>query len=186
MVGDSDGDVSDLVDGSVDGLADSLDGVGPGLVSDGLSDGLVGPHWAVDLLGAEGGNVLEHGLGHVSGGDDGCGLVGGDGCGDVSVGSLSHGVGQGGDLGHDLSEGVGLGGGVGKVASQPVVLDGGGVVGGSPDEVGGGSQGEGGGDGSRAAEGDQSGEKQEGLKCGRCYRNLVAVPEFLLQQVTRV
>ena len=124
-MGDTDGDLSDLVDGSVDGLADGLDGVGPGLVSDGLGDGLVGPHWAVDLLGAEGWDVLEDRLGNVVGLDNGGWLVGGNGGGDVGVGGLSHGMGQGGDLGHHLGEGVSLSGGVGEVASQPVVLDGG-------------------------------------------------------------
>jgi len=175
LVGDSHGDLLDSMDWSVDGLADGLDGVGPGLVHDGLADGLVGPDWAVDLLGAEGWDVLEDGLRDVVSLDDGGGLVGGDGSWDVSVGGLSHGVGQGGDLGDDLSEGVGLGGGVGEVASQPVVLDGGGVMGRGPDQVGGGGHHAGGGDhhagggdlhGSRAAESDESGEEQEGVHGG--------------------
>jgi len=131
--GDTDGDMSDLMDWGVDSLADGLDGVGPGLVSDGLGDGLVGPDWAVDLLCAEGRDVLEDGLSDVVGLDDGGGLVGGDGSWDVGVGGLGHGVGQGGDLGDDLSEGVSLGGGVGEVPPQPVVLDGGGVMGRGPD-----------------------------------------------------
>jgi len=160
-------DLLDLVDWSVDGLADSLDGVGPGLVHDGLADGLVGPDWAMDMLGAEGWDVLEDGLGHVVGLDDGGGLVGVDGGGDVGVGGLSHRVGQGGDLGHHLGEGMSLSGGVGKVASQPVVLDGGGVVGGSSHQVG--SSGQGGREhahGGSAAKSDQSGEEQEGVHGG--------------------
>merc|ERR550517_103630 len=108
-VGDTDGDMSDLMDWGVDSLADGMDGVGPGLVSDGLGDGLVGPDWAVDQLCAEGRDVLEDGLSDVVGLDDGGGLVGGDGSWDVGVGGLGHGVGQGGDLGDDLSEGVSLG-----------------------------------------------------------------------------
>merc|ERR550519_2903670 len=86
----------------------------------------------MDLLGAEGWDVLEDGLGNVVGLDDGGGLGGGDG----GVGGLSHGVGQGGDLGGDLGVGVSLGGGVGEVAAQPVVLDGGTVMGRGPDEGG--------------------------------------------------
>lgn len=125
VVRDSDWDLLDSVDWGVDGLADSLDGVGPGLVHDGLADGLVGPHWAMDLLGAEGWDVLEDRLGNVVSLDDRGGLVGVDGGGDVGVGGLGHGVSQGGDLGHDLGEGVSLSGGVGKVTTQSVVLDGG-------------------------------------------------------------
>ena len=79
VVRDGNGDLLDGVDGGVDSLADGLDGVGPGLVHDGLADGLVGPHWAVDLLGAEGWDVLEDGLGDVVSLDDGGGLVGVDG-----------------------------------------------------------------------------------------------------------
>merc|ERR1719479_580015 len=100
---------------------------GGGNVSDG---GLVSDGRSVDLLGAEGGDVLEDGLGNVGGLDNGSGLVSGNGGGDVGLDGLGHGVGQGGDLGGDLGEGVGLSGGVGKVASQPVVLDGSGVMGG--------------------------------------------------------
>jgi len=124
------------VDGGGEVLGDLLDGVGPGLVHKGLVDGLMGPHGAGDLLGAESGDVLEDGLGHVGGLDDGGGLVGGDGGGDVGVGGLGHGVGEGGDLGGDLGVGVGLGGGVCEVTSQPVVLDGGAVVSWGPDEGG--------------------------------------------------
>jgi len=172
-VGDSDGDLSDLMDWGVDSLADGLHGVGPGLVSDGLGDGLVSPHWSVDLLGAEGWDVLEDGLGDVVGLDDGGGLVGVNWGGDVGVSGLSHGVGQGGDLGSDLSEGVSLSGGVGKVAAQPVVLDGGRVMSWSSDQVRSSGEGSSGSHSSGghghcgcAAEGDQSGEKQEGVHGG--------------------
>ena len=161
------GDGAVLVDGGGVGLGDLLAGVGPGLVHKGLVDGLVGPDGSVDLLGAEGGDVLEDGLGHVGSLDDGSGLVGGDGGGDVGLDGLSDGVGQGGDLGGDLGEGVGLGGGVGEVAAQPVVLDGGRVMGRGPDQGGGAVPGEadlaghlrpGGGRGHEGCEG------QEGLR----------------------
>lgn len=172
-VRDSHGDLSDLVDWGVHSLAHGLHGVGPGLVSDGLGDGLVSSHWSVDLLGAVSWDVLEDGLSDVVGLDDGGGLVGGNWGGDVGVGGLSHGVGQGGDLGSDLSEGVSLSSGVGKVATQPVVLDGGRVMSRSSDQVRGSSQGSAhshssGGhlNCSRAAESDQSGEKQEGVHGG--------------------
>jgi len=173
-VGDTDGDMSDLMDWGVDSLADGLDGVGPDLMSDGLGDGLVGPHWSVDLLGAEGWDVLEDGLSNVVGLDDGGWLVGGDGGGDVSVGGLSHGVSEGGDLGSDLGEGMSLSGGVGEVTAQPVVLDGGGVVSRSSDQVRGGSQGSSGSNrgsgghshGGSTAKSDQGGEKQEGVHGG--------------------
>jgi len=172
--GDTDGDMSDLMDWGVDSLADGLDGVGPGLVSDGLGDGLVGPHWSGDMLGAEGWDVLEDGLSDVVGPDDGGWLVGGDGSGNVSVGGLSDWVSQSGDLGSDLSEGMSLSGGVSKVTAQPVVLDGGGVVSRSSDQVGGGSQGSSGSyhgsgghfDGGSTAKSDQGGEKQEGVHGG--------------------
>ena len=172
VVRDGNGDLLDGVDGGVDSLADGLDGVGPGLVSDGLGDGLVGPHWSGDMLGAEGWDVLEDGLSDVVGPDDGGWLVGGDGSGNVSVGGLSDWVSQSGDLGSDLSEGMSLSGGVSKVTAQPVVLDGGGVVSRSSDQVRGGSQGSSGShhglgghfDDASTAKSDQGGEKQEGLK----------------------
>jgi len=173
-VGDTDGDMSDLMDWGVDSLADGLDGVGPGLVSDGLGDGLVSPHWSGDMLGAEGWDVLEDGLSDVVGPDDGGWLVGGDGSGNVSVGGLSDWVSQSGDLGSDLSEGMSLSGGVSEVTAQPVVLDGGGVVSRSSDQVRGGSQGSSGShhgsgshfDGGSTAKSDQGGEKQEGVHGG--------------------
>ena len=116
--GDSDNSLSDGVDRGVNSLGHGLDGVGPGLMHNGLSDGLVGPDGAVDGLGAEGGDVLENGLGHVGGPDNWGGLVGGDRGGDVGVGGLGHGGGEGGNLGDHLSEGVSLGGRVGKVATK--------------------------------------------------------------------
>ena len=164
-VRDGDWDLLDSVDWSVDSLADGLDSVSSGLMSDGLGDGLVGPHWAVDLLGAEGWDVLKDRLGNVVSLDDGSGLVGVDGGGDVGVGGLGHGVGQARDLRHHLGEGVGLGRGVCEVAAQPVVLDGGRVVGGGAHQVGRGGHGGGGhGHGGGAGEGDQGGEEEEGLQ----------------------
>jgi len=174
LVRDGHWDLLDSVDWSVDGLADGLDGVGPGLVGDGLGDGLVSPHWSGDMLGAEGWDVLEDGLSDVVGPDDGGWLVGGDGSGNVSVGGLSDWVSQSGDLGSDLSEGMSLSGGVSEVTAQPVVLDGGGVVSRSSDQVRGGSQGSSGShhgsgshfDGGSTAKSDQGGEKQEGVHGG--------------------
>merc|ERR1719309_1935168 len=55
-----------------------------------------------------------------------------DGAGDVGVGGLSHGGGQGGDLGGHRGKGVSLSSGVGEVSSQSVVLDGGAVMSGGP------------------------------------------------------
>jgi len=168
-VRDGDWDLLDSVDWSVDSLADGLDSVSSGLVSDGLGDGLVGPHWAGDLLGAEGWDVLEDWLSDVVGLDDGGGLVGGDGSWDVGVSGLGYGVGQGGDLRSHLSEGVSLSGGVGKVSTQSVVLNGGGVMSRGPHQVRGSSQGGssgGHGHSSCAAKSDQSGEKQEGVHGG--------------------
>jgi len=149
--------------------------VGSGLVNNGLADGLVSGHGSVDVLGAEGWDVLEHWLSNVSGLDNRGWLVGGDGGGDVGVGGLSHGVGQGGDLGGDLGEGMGLSGGVGKVSSKSVVLDAGRVMSWGSDKVWSSSNSWGSGHswsnshGSGSAEGDQRGEKQEGLKLASCY-----------------
>merc|ERR1719209_2659105 len=61
--------------------------------------------------------------------DNGGGLMGGNWGRDVGVGSLSNGVGQGGNLGNNLSESMSLSSGVGKVATQSVVLDGSRVMG---------------------------------------------------------
>merc|ERR550519_79255 len=77
---DGGGDVLELGGGV--SLGDLLVGVGAGLVHKGLVDSLVGPDGSVDLLGAEGGDVLEDGLGNVGGLDNGSGLVGAEG-GDV-------------------------------------------------------------------------------------------------------
>merc|ERR1719447_1441765 len=60
-------DLGDGVDWGVDSLADSLDGVGSGLVNDWLADGLVGSDGSVDGLGSVGGDVLEDWLGNVGG-----------------------------------------------------------------------------------------------------------------------
>jgi len=121
-----------LVDWSSEVLGHLLDGVGAGLVNEGLLNGLVGPHGAMDLLGSESGDVLEDGLGSIVGVDNGVGLVGGNRGGDMGVGGLSHRVGQGGNLGADLSESMRLGSGVSKVSSKPVMLNGSTVVGGGP------------------------------------------------------
>jgi len=158
-------------DGVDSGVSHLLDGVGPGLMDNGLVDGLVGPDGAGHGDLSVDGDVLEDGLGGVVGTDNGGGLVGGDLGGDVGVGGLSDGVGQGGDLGHDISVGVGLSGRVGEVASQPLVNDGGGVVGGGTHaESGGaghnsGSSHTGGGDldGAGPGEGNEGREEQESI-----------------------
>merc|ERR1719322_1859771 len=167
-------DLANSVDWGVDSLADGLDGVSSGLVNDWLADGLVGSDWSMDGLGSVGGDVLEDRLGNVVGLDNGGWLVGGNGGGDVGVGGLSHGMGQGGDLGGDLGEGMGLSGGVGKVSSKSVVLDAGGVMSWGSDEVWSSSNSWGSGHswsnshGSGSAEGNQRGEKQEGVHGGCC------------------
>lgn len=126
----SDGMGNSLVEWSGEALGDLLDGVGAGLVNEGLLDGLVGPHGSMNLLGSESGDVLEDWLSSIVGVDDGVGLVGGNRGGDMGMGGLSHRVGQGGNLGADLSESMRLGSGVGKVSSKPVMLNGSTVVGG--------------------------------------------------------
>ena len=169
-------DLANSVDWGVDSLADGLDGVSSGLVNNWLADSLVGSDGSMDGLGSVGGDVLEDRLGNVVGLDNGGWLVGGNGGGDVGVGGLSHGMGQGGDLGGDLSEGMGLSGGVGKVSSKSVVLDAGRVMSWGSDEVWSSSNSWGSGHswsnshGSGSAEGDQRGEKQEGLKLASCYQ----------------
>jgi len=157
-------------DGVDSGVSHLLDGVGPGLMDNGLVDGLVGPDGAGHGDLSVDGDVLEDGLGGVVGTDNGGGLVGGDLGGDVGVGGLSDGVGQGGDLGHDIGVGVGLSGRVGEVASQPLVNDGGGVVGGGTHTESGGAGHNSGGntgggdlDGAGPGEGDQGREEQEGI-----------------------
>merc|ERR1740131_376887 len=132
-LGNTDGLLDNSVEGSVDGGGNLLDGVGAGLMNNGLADGLVGTDRSGDHLASEGGDVLEDRLSNMGGLDNGSWLVGSNGGEDVGVGSLSDGVGQGGDLGDDLSESMSLSGRVGKVATQPVVLDGGRVMGGGPD-----------------------------------------------------
>merc|ERR1719347_1630146 len=116
--------MGDSVDWGVDGGDHLLDSVGLGLVNKGLGDVLDGPHGSSNSLTSESRDVLEEGLSNVCGLDNGGRLVGSDRCGDMGVGGLSHGVGDGGDLGAHLSKGMSLGGGVGKVAAESVVLDG--------------------------------------------------------------
>jgi len=128
----SDGMGNSLVDWSGEALGHLLDGMGAGLVNQGLLDGLVGPHGSMNLLGSESGDVLEDWLGSIVGVDDGVGLVGGNRGGDMGMGGLSHRVGQGGNLGADLSESMRLSSGVGKVSSKSVMLNGSTVVGGGP------------------------------------------------------
>jgi len=125
-----------LVEGGGEVLRHLLDSVGAGLVDKGLADGLVSPDGSVDLLGSEGGDVLEDRLGSEVGPDNGVRLVGGNRCGDVGVGGLCHGMGQDGDLRADLSKGMGLSGGVGEVSTKPVVLYRGTVMSGGPLESG--------------------------------------------------
>jgi hypothetical protein len=169
----SNSDLADSVDWGVDSLADGLDRVSSGLMDNGLADGLVGPDGSMDLLGAEGGDVLEDWLGDMGGLDDRGGLVGGNWGGNVGVDGLSHGVGQGGDLGGDLGKGMGLSSRVGKVAAQSVVLNAGTVMSGGSDQVrsssqGGGSNSGGNSHGGGSAEGDQGGEEEEGVHGGCC------------------
>jgi len=163
-------DMGDSVDGGGNSLGDSLDGVGAGLVDNWLVDGLVSTDWSSDGLGSVGGDVLEDGLGNVVGLDNGGGLVGGNGGGDMGVGGLSHGVGQGGDLGDDLSEGMSLSGGVSEVSSKSVVLDGSRVVSWGTDKVGGcvahNSSSWCHSDGASTGKSDERGEKQEGVHGG--------------------
>jgi len=163
-------DMGDSVDGGGNSLGHSLDSVGAGLVDNWLVDSLVGADWSSDVLGSVGGDVLEDGLGNVVGLDNGGGLVGGNGGGDMGVGGLSHGVGQGGDLGDDLSEGMSLSGGVSEVSSKSVVLDGSRVVSWGTDKVGGcvahNSSSWCHSDGASTGKSDERGEKQEGVHGG--------------------
>jgi len=176
---DTDSLVGDSVDRGVDGGGNLLNSVGLGLVDKGLGDLLDGPHGSSNSLTSIGGDVLEDGLGNMGGLHNGSRLVGGNGGRDMGVGSLSHGVGDGGDLGLHLSIGMSLSGGVGKVASQPVVLDGSRVMSGSSDKEAGrgsdsnsssnrGNCARGNSDCSSTAKSDQGGEKQEGVHCGGC------------------
>merc|ERR1719347_1348804 len=116
--------MGDSVDWGLDGGGHLLDSVGLGLVDKGLGDVLDGPHGSSNSLTSKGRDVLEDGLSNVCGLYNGGRLMGGDRGGDMGMGGLSHGVGDGGDLGAHLSKGVSLGGGVGKVAAESVVLDG--------------------------------------------------------------
>merc|ERR1712106_236247 len=153
-------------------LGNSLDGVGAGFVNNWLVDSLVGTDWSTDVPGSEGRNVLEDGLGNMMGLDNWGGLVGGNWGWDVGMGGLSHGVGQGGDLGDDLSVSMSLSGRVGKVASQPVVLDGSRVMCWGTDKVGGSISNNGStrcyANNTSTAKSDKSGEEQEGIHGGVC------------------
>merc|ERR1719499_1322017 len=104
-------------------LGDSLDGVSTSLVDNWLVNSLVGTDGSRDGLGSVGWDVLEDWLSNVVSLDNRGGLVGGNWGRDVSVGGLSHGVGQGGDLRDDLSKGMSFSGGVSKVSSKSVVLN---------------------------------------------------------------
>jgi len=101
-------DMRNTMDWGSNSLGNSLDGVGAGFVNNWLMDSLVGPDRSVDGLGSKGGDVLEDGLCNVLSSDNWGGLVSGNWGRDVSVGGLSHGVGQDGDLGDDLSESMSL------------------------------------------------------------------------------
>merc|ERR1712106_1079330 len=133
----------------------------------GLANGLVSTDGSRDHLATKSRNVLEDGLGNMGGPDNGGRLVGSNGSRDVSVGSLSNRMGQGGDLGDNLSEGMSLSCGVGKVSTKPVVLNGGRVMGRGPDKIRGSSIGASNSSNQlrgSTAKSNQSGEKQEGLK----------------------
>merc|ERR1719499_791596 len=164
--------LSNSMDWGGNSLGHSLDSVGAGLVDNWLVDSLVGADRSSDVLGSVGGDVLEDGLGYVVGLDNGGRLVGGDGGGDVGVGGLSNGMGQGGDLGDDLSESMSLSGGVGKVSSQSVVLNGSRVMSWGTDKVGGcvthNSSSWGHSHGASTGKSNKRGEKQEGIHGGGC------------------
>merc|ERR1719495_1022759 len=104
-------------------LGDSLDGVSASLVDNWLVNSLVGTDGSRDGLGSVGWDVLEDWLSNVVSLDNRGGLVGGNWGRDVSVGGLSHWMGQGGDLWDDLSEGMSFSGGVSKVSAKSVVLN---------------------------------------------------------------
>jgi len=116
--------LSNSVDWGGNSLGNSLDSVCTGFMDNWLVDSLVGTDGSSDVLGSISRDSLEDGLGNVVGLDDRGRLVSGNWGGDVGVSGLSHGMGQGRDLGDDLCIGMSLSGGVGKVASKPVVLDG--------------------------------------------------------------
>merc|ERR1719346_799748 len=120
-MGNSNWDLSNSVDRGGNSLGDSLDGVSAGLVDNWLVNSLVGTDGSRDSLGSEGRDVLEDWLSNMVSLDNRGGLVGGNWGRDVSVGGLSHGVGQGGDLRDDLSKGMSFSGGVSKVSSKSVV-----------------------------------------------------------------
>jgi hypothetical protein len=163
-------DLSNSVNWGGYSLGNSLDGVGSGFMNNRLVDSLVGTDGSSDSLASVGRDSLEDGLGNVVGLDNWGRLMGGNGGGDVGVSGLSHGVGQGRDLGDDLSESMSLSSGVGKVASQPVVLDGSRVMCWGTDEVGGSIANDGASwcysNGASTAKSNEGGEKQEGVHGG--------------------
>merc|ERR1719419_1667108 len=122
-MGNSYWDLSNSMDRGSNSLGDSLYGVSTSLVDNWLVNSLVGTDGSRDGLGSVGWDVLEDWLSNVVSLDNRGGLVGGNWGRDVSVGGLSHGMGQGGDLRDDLSEGMSFSGGVSKVSSKSVVLN---------------------------------------------------------------
>merc|ERR1719474_1772073 len=129
-------------------------------------------NWDLSNSVDRGGNSLGDSLDGVSAGlvDNGGRLVGGNWGRDVSVGGLSHWMGQGGDLGDDLSEGMSLSGRVSKVSSKSVVLNGCRIMGRSTDKVGGSIANNSGswshGHSTGTGKSDERGEKQEGVHGG--------------------
>merc|ERR1719268_75301 len=122
-MGNSYWDLSNSVDRGSNSLGDSLDGVSASLVDNWLVNSLVGTDGSRDGLGSVGWDILEDWLSNVVSLDNRGGLVGGNWGRDVSVGGLSHWMGQGGDLWDDLSEGMSFSGGVSKVSTKSVVLN---------------------------------------------------------------
>merc|ERR1719393_237404 len=169
-MGNSYWDLSNSMDRGGNSLGDSLDGVSTSLVDDWLVNSLVGTDGSRDGLGSVGWDVLEDWLSNVVSLDNRGGLVGGNWGRDVSVGGLSHRVGQGGDLRDDLSKGMSFSGGVSKVSSKSVVLNGCRIMGRSTDKVGGSIANNSGswshGHSSGTGKSDERGEKQEGVHGG--------------------
>merc|ERR1711994_87644 len=122
-MGNSYWDLSNSMDRGSNSLGDSLDGVSASLVDNWLVNSLVGTDGSRDGLGSICWDILEDWLSNVVSLDNRGGLVGGNWGRDVSVGGLSHWMGQGGDLWDDLSEGMSFSGGVSKVSAKSVVLN---------------------------------------------------------------
>merc|ERR1719495_2422079 len=161
---------SNSMDRGSNSLGDSLDGVSASLVDNWLVNSLMGTDGSRDGLGSVGWDVLEDWLSNVVSLDNRGGLVGGNWGRDVSVGGLSHWMGQGGDLRYDLSEGMSLSGRVSKVSSKSVVLNGCRIMGRSTDKVGGSIANNSGswshGHSTGTGKSDERGEKQEGVHGG--------------------